>query len=477
MANCIQCGRRLAGFTFGKKICQWCVQHERAQRGEEADAVQDVMPTPWARGGSESTITLNHVIFGANIAVFLAMVLAQGSIDDFSGQLSAKYGANYGPWTLSGDWWRLFTYMFLHGGVLHIVMNMWCLWNIGGLCEALYGRWTYAAIYVITGVAGGIASIGWNPGVLTVGASGALFGLTGALIASFYLGEFSLSGISLKGTLSSLLFFAGFSLFLGSTIPGIDNACHVGGLLSGLIIGGLIAVAAPRRDARRLGVVALVALLVAGSAFGVEKWRGGPYRMARAMRSLSDRDPEQAIEQLRALVRQQPNVPQGHYALAEALFSQNHYPEAETEFRRALQLQPSNAAARFNLGLVLLIQNRSAEAKKLFAEAIAKNAGDADAHYGMGLVLSDEDKPKDAIEEFKTAAKLGTEVSGLYFEMGNTYARLNQLDDAIDAYQQQRKIEGDTANLENALAAAYQAKGMKEQAAEAREKAAQMRGR
>src|SRR5215467_8948221 len=232
MAKCIQCGRQLPPLTLGKKICQWCVQHEAAQRGEEDDnAVQRVMPAPWARDGV-SNISLTHVIFGANVAVFVAMVYAAGSTD-YNGQLLTDFGANFGPYTLSGQWWRLLTYNFLHGGVFHILMNMWCLWNLGALCESLYGRWTYAAVYLITGVAGGLTSVAWNPHVLSVGASGAIFGLTGALIASFYLGEFSLSGISIKGTLSSLLFFAGFSLFLGKVAPGVDNAAHIGGLVSG----------------------------------------------------------------------------------------------------------------------------------------------------------------------------------------------------------------------------------------------------
>src|SRR5580700_1285645 len=110
MANCIQCGRKLPGLTFGKKLCQWCVQHEAAQRGEEGeDAKQIVMPAPWVR--RESGITVTNVLFGAN----------------------------YGPYTLSGEWWRLLTYMFLHGGFFHIAMNMWFLWNVGALCESLYG--------------------------------------------------------------------------------------------------------------------------------------------------------------------------------------------------------------------------------------------------------------------------------------------------------------------------------------------------
>ena len=81
------------------------------------------------------------------------MALASGSVMEFPGQISLHFGANFGPYTLSGEWWRLFTYMFLHGGAMHILFNMWCLWDLGRLCESLYGRWTFAAIYFITGIA------------------------------------------------------------------------------------------------------------------------------------------------------------------------------------------------------------------------------------------------------------------------------------------------------------------------------------
>src|SRR6202161_3725445 len=101
MANCIRCGRQLPPLTFGKKICQWGGQHEAAQRGELADdARQPVIAAPWVR--RESSITLTHVLFGANIAVFLAMALASGSIMDFNGEGMVRFGANYGPFTLSG---------------------------------------------------------------------------------------------------------------------------------------------------------------------------------------------------------------------------------------------------------------------------------------------------------------------------------------------------------------------------------------
>ncbi len=283
MANCVRCGRQLPPLSFGKKICSWCVQHEAAQRGEVVDEPERVMPAPWVRRRSEPTISLTQILFGANIAVFLAMIAANGSLD-FSGQVAVHFGANLGPYTLSGEWWRLITYMFLHGGLLHIFFNMWCLWDLGALSESLYGRWTYLAIYLTTGVAGGLASAGWNPRVLSVGASGAIFGLAGALIASFYLGEFSLPKVAISGTLRSLVIFAVFNLFFAGMFGGVDNACHIGGLISGLLLGAAIAKFAPMSEhARRRAVLfGLVAIVLAGCAAGVAHHYGLPLQFGRS---------------------------------------------------------------------------------------------------------------------------------------------------------------------------------------------------
>ena len=281
MANCIRCGRQLPPFTF-KKICQWCVQHEAAQRGEDVeDARQPVVAAPWVQ--RESTITLTQFLFGANIAVFVAMILASGSLD-FPGQVAVHFGANFGPYTLTGEWWRLVTYMFLHGGLMHIFFNMWCLWDLGRLCESLYGRWTFAAIYLTTGIAGGLASILWRPQTPTVGASGAIFGLAGALIASFYLGEFSLPSVAIGGTLRSLVIFAVFNLFFGGIFGGVDNACHVGGLVSGLILGAAIArmAAQPQHEHRRIAIFLVTAAVLVGCAVELANHHGLPFRLGRS---------------------------------------------------------------------------------------------------------------------------------------------------------------------------------------------------
>ena len=129
------------------------------------------MPTPWTRKSGIPTVT--QAIFGINVAVFLGMTLAGVSPADPTTRELVHWGANSARLTLSGDWWRLVTSMFLHIGIVHIGLNMWCLWRLGALCENLYGPWTFGLVYLISGVSGSLASIAWHPYGVSAGASGA----------------------------------------------------------------------------------------------------------------------------------------------------------------------------------------------------------------------------------------------------------------------------------------------------------------
>ncbi len=480
MANCIRCGRQLPPLTFGKKICQWCVQHEAAQRGEEGDdAIQPVMAAPWVK--REASITLTRVLFGANLAVFLAMVFRTSNplayinpLQEFSGQFTVDWGANWGPRTLSGEPWRLFSYMFLHGSLMHIAFNMWCLWDLGALCESLYGRWTFAVVYILTGIAGGAASVAWSPDVPSVGASGAIFGLAGALIASFYLGEFSLPKVAISGTLRSLVVFVGFNVLFGSMFPGIDNACHAGGLVSGLIVGALIARVAPEqgRPLRRAGVLLFMVLIVGGSALGVQRWRASGIHFGSAMDT--QRSVDRMIAELQKKVQQNPQDASAHYSLAHAYFNKGQFPEGETELQRVLDLQPQNARARMDLGAAYLSQEQPKEAQEQFTRLVAQEPNNANAHVGLGMALADQSNHEAAINEYQTALRLEPRTRDVYYRMGISQAQMKQYDEAIASYLKERDRSGDDAELEDALADAYQAKGMQQQAQDARSKAQQL---
>jgi rhomboid protease GluP len=226
-------------------------------------------------------MAVTQLVVGINVAVFVVMMLAGvGMLSNPSGQDLVRFGANFGPLTVSGQWWRLLTCIFIHGGLLHIAFNMWCLWDLGRLAESVYGHWTFAAVYLISGLSASLASVIWNPFILSVGASGAIFGIAGALIASFYLGEFSLPRAAMSGMLRSVMLFVGYNLFFGAVIAHTDNAAHVGGLLMGLLLGALIAKVAPQQDAvgRRMAILLVGLLLVIGGMTWLQRTRANMFR-------------------------------------------------------------------------------------------------------------------------------------------------------------------------------------------------------
>jgi rhomboid protease GluP len=250
------------------------------------------MPTPWVR--REASIGVTQIILGINVAVFLGMALSSSSVMDFPVRELVTWGANVGALTFSGEWWRLLTSVFVHGGLLHIAFNMWCLWNLGALCESLYGRWTYVAIYLICGVGASLASAACQPYTPSVGAAGAIFGLAGARLAAFKLGEFSAPRSALSGTLRSLGAFVVYNLIFGAIIPGIDNTAHIGGLVTGLIVGALIALIAPQQDQapRRAAIFVVMILALAAGAIGAVHHYDIPLRFGRVNYQRSANLPE-----------------------------------------------------------------------------------------------------------------------------------------------------------------------------------------
>lgn len=209
---------------------------------------------------------ITTTLVGMNVAVFAAMVLMGVSpVEPTVAQL-LKWGANWGPLSLGAEPWRMLASNYVHVGIIHIALNMWCLWNLGFLAERVFDPWTYVMIYTACGLAGSLASLWWHPMVTGAGASGAIFGLAGALIAALYLGHLPISPQAMKSTLKSLLTFAGYNLFFGAVARGIDNSAHIGGLLAGLVLGAVLAKhlmqPAEVRDGWRRGVFVAAAVVL-----------------------------------------------------------------------------------------------------------------------------------------------------------------------------------------------------------------------
>ena len=163
----------------------------------------------------------------------------------------------------SGQWWRLLTVMVLHGGLIHWAFNSWALWAFGPVLEGLLGRARFVALYVGAGLVGAGASFAFNQTTLGVGASGAIFGLLGALIAYF----FKRRSVGGSAPLQQLLLVLLLNLFIASRSVSIDNLAHIGGFLAGLVAMGLYDAAGERN--RALQPVALAVPFLAGVVLAV----------------------------------------------------------------------------------------------------------------------------------------------------------------------------------------------------------------
>jgi rhomboid protease GluP len=214
--------------------------------------------------GEKQPITTTLV--GMNVAVFAAMVLTGVSPVTPTVPQLLKWGATWGPLSLGTEPWRMLASNYDHVGIIHIGLNMWCLWNLGFLAERVFDPWTYVLIYTACGLGGSLASLWWHPLIPGAGASGAIFGLAGALIAALYLGHLPISRQAIQGTLKSLLTFAGYNLFFGAVARGIDNSAHIGGLVTGLALGAVLAkhlTAPPEiREGWRRGVFVAAAVVL-----------------------------------------------------------------------------------------------------------------------------------------------------------------------------------------------------------------------
>ena len=168
-------------------------------------------------------------------AVLLVAIAIVYGLQLYNGEEFTAAGANYGPAIQAGQYWRLVTSMFLHGGLLHLALNGWALYQLGALFEMLVGSPRMLLVYFVTGIAGSLVSA-WFSRVPSVGASGAIFGLLGALIAFLARRRGALTPQG-KAILMQLLFWAVVNVVFGFSDPQIDNSAHLGGCAAGLLLG------------------------------------------------------------------------------------------------------------------------------------------------------------------------------------------------------------------------------------------------
>jgi len=354
--------------------------------------------------------SITTALIALNVAVFAAMLLARISpVAPATAQL-VKWGANWGPLSLGPQAWRLLTSNYVHAGILHIGFNMWCLWNLGFLAERVFGPWTFLLIYTACGLAGSLSSLWWHPLTVGVGASGAIFGVAGALIAALHLGNLPIPKEALRGTLKSLLAFAGYNLFFGAVSKRIDNSAHIGGLLCGLALGALLAkhlMAEPEIRNRWRGTALVATGAILFVVFGmVQRVNGYVVPLQQGMESLQKNQFDAAERSLEEAVAKKPDNHDSLFLLATVYYQKQEYAKAEATLQHLLRLDPEDADARMNLGLVQTRLGKYDDAIATLNTALQMNPKDADAQQALGEAYAAKNMVNEARAAFQKASEL-----------------------------------------------------------------------
>jgi rhomboid protease GluP len=334
-----------------------------------------------------SRATATWVLLAIIVVVFIIETLAGGSTNT---AVLVRLGAKVTALIAAGQYWRMLTSMFLHIGIAHILFNGYALVIIGTELERIFDSGRFLAIYLLSGLFGSLASYAFVPS-LAAGASGAIFGLIGALAAFFLLHRERLGSWG-RARLANIVFLIVINLFFGFTQPGIDNMAHLGGLVSGFGLGWAMA---PRYQLDPISLRALdrnqlerywpalllaVALLVGGTALITSIQRNSPRsHLLRAQDAIEDEAWDTVAAELEQALSQDPGLADAslyfYLGLARNYLEQ---PELAVEaYQSALALDPTDAESQWNLALSYLQLNRYAEAKDHFETYLALKPGAA----------------------------------------------------------------------------------------------------
>ncbi|HEY0977019.1 MAG TPA: rhomboid family intramembrane serine protease [Flavobacteriales bacterium] len=203
------------------------------------------------------------LLLDISVLVYIAMVLSGVHFMQPTSEDLVMWGANWRNATLGGEWWRLLTCCFVHIGIIHLLLNMYALLMIGIHLEPLLGKWRMIALYVITGICASITSLWWHDNTVSAGASGAIFGLYGVFLALLFT-DIIHKDVR-KQLLSSIGLFVVYNLIYGLK-GNVDNAAHLGGLLSGVVLGFTmyIALRKPEQQGLAWGTMVLPAAVLFG---------------------------------------------------------------------------------------------------------------------------------------------------------------------------------------------------------------------
>ena len=351
------------------------------------------------------------------ILVYFAMTWIAGGPDDIAVVLA--FGANYGPLVKDGDLWRLVTSVFLHGGILHLLLNGYALYFLGRNLEAFYGPWALFVFFLGSGVAGALASAFFSSNI-SVGASGGIFGLLGAsLVFAFkHRGILPRRVTTVMGT--ALIPWVVLNLISGYFVPVVDMNAHWGGLVAGALLAffiqpvtlmearGLSRHQAPPLLASLCLSLFIVSFAAAGRNIFLMRGENGAILDPRVANGLPDLDRREILDQINDAIRRNPEDASLLSMRAQLQTASGNWIEAIQDYQHVLALNPNDANSMNNLAWVLLeeapdeLRNRT-EAERLAQKAVTLDPENSYALGTYGTVLLRRGEAREAVSYLERA--------------------------------------------------------------------------
>jgi membrane associated rhomboid family serine protease/tetratricopeptide (TPR) repeat protein len=367
--------------------------------------------------------------------LFFALEIFAGGSDNT--QVLLNLGATYGPYLRRGEYWRLVMPMFLHGGWLHILGNSYCLYILGPILERVYGYGRYLTIYVAAGMGGAILSMVVSRNV-SVGASGAIFGIAGAMLVTGYVHRDAVPPRWGRAFGRGMLPFIILNLALGFSVSGIDNWGHLGGLATGVLLAFLIPpprhdfpdgeIAEPPSQAIVALPLAVVILAMAATANHYRTIQAMDRLLAEGERYGSAHQYDREFQSFQQALRLAPHEEQPHDILGRYYLTQRKYDQAIQEFQEAIRLTEGDDRPRLELGLAYQLKGDLQKSQQVFEDVLGKNPKTA---KGQKLLAANQ------------------------VLLADLYTQQKRYGDAIKTYQQALLLEPDFAEAHNNLAWLY----------------------
>jgi rhomboid protease GluP len=387
-----------------------------------------------------------YALLAVNIGIFVVMVATGVSWMKPETEQVLRWGADYGPYTFGGQYWRLLSSMFLHFGIVHLFGNMWCLWSLGRLAEKLLGSVAVLGLYFLTGIGAALLSLSWDPMRVSAGASGAIFGIAGALISVLHFGQLGLPAEGVRKLLQYVIRFALLNLLFG--LQGhIDNMAHLGGLVTGLLIGFFFARTfnAPpeERPARRRMILAVSAVLLLALFVPIARAKHYAAELGKGEADLDHNNPNAAITHLQKYVAARPEDARGHALLGSAFQQARRFDEAVQEFERGLAIEPDFPFIQVNLAEIYVYQKKTDQALALFRKGIPGIEPDAGVFFSYALALKEAHNLNEAESTVGRALRLDPKNVDAHKLLAEILALEGKKDEA--AAENKRIVELETA--------------------------------